>query len=446
MNDRPKMKPAEELAAKLSDIHGIGVQMQQKLLDAFTDEAAVIAAIRARDINAFTRHGFKKSFAVRIIRSALSQGYRMLLSPDGRALYKKIVDLLREYPQINDVKDRMSTLVPNYWGTATEEHLDQVLAYKDIVLQLSAADMEKLLKVLAGAEYRPLPAADLPAHVTAITTDPAVAERWAGKISVEVADSVELLQEKVRETPFLRIIADDVEVDLDGSVTLPSSAGTADIFPELVARKAAAVGGYVQAYLAAAGVAPANFPLADQIAAAGESLKALEDDVVAVGERRDALTDALDAVEAAIRKLGEDEVSYDDVAKYCKKYAGTDEFLMDFDTIPATRADEILEFSIARFAEEKIYAACRKSVKLLTPLVSNAKQIAGAVQDFDYWLAMGRFAAEFDLIKPTVIPEGTRLYFEGGRHLFLQRQFAQKTLTRLDPVMYVVGDAPESIP
>ncbi len=437
------MKTIEEHPAKLSDIFGIGTKTQQQLLGAFPDEQSVIIAIQSRDIAAFTRNGFKKSFAIRIIRQALSEGYKMLLSPDGRDLYRKLVDLLKEYPQLKDVKDRVSTLVPNYWGTNAENHLSKVLQFRDTVARTKPPEMEKIIKALAGADYRPLNAPELPTQVQVVTIQPEVAEKWTGKISIRVLSSVEEIQERARETPFLRILSDDIEVAPEGCVILPTNASTAEIFPELVVKRAIRLTGHVQAYLAGAQILPDLFPLAEELSNAAKILSQLEDSLRSVEEEKSLLAGAIDAVEGDLRKQDLEEVSSVEVAKLFKNHASGDSFLVEFDGIPVKGVREIVEFSIARYVESKLFTACRKSVKKLTHVVSKTKEIIAAVQDLDYWLALGRFAVEFDLVKPQVIAEGNRLYFEGGRHLFLARQWQQKLLPRLDMVTYILGPAPK---
>ncbi len=437
------MKTTEEHPAKLSDLFGIGTKIQQQLLTAFPNEQSVITAIQSRDIAAFTRNGFKKSFAVRIIRQALSEGYKMLLSPDGRDLYRKLVELLKEYPQIKDVKDRISTLVPNYWGASTEEHLAKVLKFRDTVARTKPAELEKLIKALAGVDYRPLNAPELPPQIQAITTNPEVAEKWTGKILVQVVNTMEEIQERARETPFLRILSDDLEGAPEGSVVLPTNSAAAELFPELIVKRAIRLSGHLQAYLAGAQLLAESFPLAGELSDAVMILAQLEDNLRSVDEGKALLEGSIDAVGADLRKQDSEEVSSDEVAKLFKKYAIDENFLVEFEAIPIKGVREIVEFSIARHVEGKIFATCRKSVKKLTKIISKTQEIIAAVQDLDYWLSLGRFAVDYDLIEPQMIADGNRLYFEGGRHLFLYRQWQQKMLPRLDTITYILGPAPK---
>jgi len=439
------MKPIEEHPAKLSDLFGIGTKIQQQLLAAFPNEQSVVTAIQSRDIAAFTRYGFKKGFAIRIIRQALSEGYKMLLSPDGRDLYRKIVEILKEYPQLKDVKDRISTLVPNYWGTAAEEHMEKVLTFRDTVARTKPAELEKVIKVLGGVGYRPLNAPELPAQIQVLATDPAVAERWTGKITVKVVGTVEEIRERVREIPFIRILSDSLEAIPEGSVLLPSNAGTTEIFPELLVKRAVRLTGYVQAYIAGAQIIPDMFPLAKELGEIAKAFTPLLEDLGTFEEGKTILEGSIDAVEAELRKQDAEEVSSDELAKLFKKYASDDTFLVDFNVVPVKGVRELVEFSIARQVENKIFATCRKYAKKIMPVVSKRKEIVAAVQDFDYWLALGRFAVDFDLGKPHIILEGNRLYFEGGRHLFLYRQWQQKLLPRIDTVTYVLGPPPTSM-
>ncbi len=440
------MKTTEEHPAKLSDLFGIGTKIQQQLLAAFPDEQSVITAIQTRDIATFTRNGFKKSFAIRIIRQALSEGYKMLLSPDGRDLYRKIVEMLKEYPQLKDVKDRVSTLVPNYWGTSAEDHLSKVIKFRDIVARSTAAELDKINKALAGVDYRPLNAPELPAQVQVITTNSEIAEKWAGKITVEVVSSVEEIQERARETPFLRILSDDIDPAPEGTIVLPMKAATGEVFPELLVKRAIRLIGYAQAYLAGAPLLPDLFPFAEEISEAAKALGQLEDGLHAVEETKTLLEGSIDAVEADLRKQDLEDVSSDQVAKLFKKYASDDSFLVEFDAVPVKGVREIVEFSIARHVESKIFALCRKLVKKITPIVSKSKDITAAVQDLDYWFALGRFATDFNLVKPDINLEGNRLYIEGARHLFLYQKWQQKMIPRIDAVTYVLGPPPKSIP
>ncbi len=440
------MKTIEEHPVKLSDLFGIGTKIQQQLLAAFPNEQSVIDAIQSRDIAAFTRNGFKKSFAIRIIRQALSEGYKMLLSPDGRELYRRIVELLKEYPQIKDVKDRISTLVPNYWGASAEDHLAKVLKFRDTVTRTKPVEMDKVIKALASVDYRPLNAPELPAQIQVITTSAVIAEKWTGKIAVQVVNSVEEMQERARETPFLRILSDDLEAAPEGSVILPTNAATAEIFPELIVRRAIRLTGHLQAYLAGAQLDADSFPLAGELGETAKILAQLEESLRVLDEGKALLENSIDAVEADLRKLESEEVSSDEVAKLFKKHANDENFLMEFDTVPIKGVREIVDFSIARHIENKIFTTCRKSVKKLTKIISNSKEIIAAVQDLDYWLSLGRFAVDYDLVSPEINTEGNQLYFEGGRHLFLYHQWQQKTLPRLDTITYVLGPAPNAIP
>ena len=389
---------------RLEDYWGIGPKTSEQLVSALGTSRAV-EAIEAADVRALVDAGLHRGRATRILRRANGEaGMDVLATADTRSVYDDLLSLAAGHALTAHAADRIRVLTPLTDQGAVEARLDSVVAARDAWEGLAEADRDRVTEAFDA--YDEAEGSELAAVETAI------ALREAGLDGHPFEAVGEL------ETAALRDAAEAL-ADVRGSIDLTGSGGDGDIE---VARGADAELDRLRDRLDAA---------EDLANSAFDVLDAVRD-----GSLRD--FEALEAatVEHVASETGADPATVRSVAP--------DDALDAADFVSATLRDLVAETEEAvAEREERVAADIRDRIGGVrtgteegddraagdSAAGNSVARAAAAVADAAFLLSLGRFAADYDLVRPTLVDDGIAV--RNARNPFISGD--------VQPVSYGVG-------
>jgi hypothetical protein len=389
---------------RLEDYWGIGPKTSERLVSALGTSRAV-EAIEAADVRALVDAGLHRGRATRILRRANGEaGMDVLATADTRSVYDDLLSLAAGHALTAHAADRIRVLTPLTDREAVEDRLDRVVAARDAWEGLSEADRDAVTEAFDA--YDEAEGSELAAVEAAI----ALREAGLGGPPFEAVGEL--------ETAALRDAAEAL-ADVRGSIDLTGSGGDGDIE---VARGADAE----------------LDRLRDRRDAAAELANSAFDvlDAVRDGSLRD-----FEALEAATVEYVADETGADPATV---RSVAPDDALDAADFVSATLRDLEAETEEAvAEREERVAADIRDRIGgVRTESEEGADGAAGdsaagnsvaraaaAVADAAFLLSLGRFAADYDLVRPTLVDDGIAV--RNARNPFISGD--------VQPVSYGVG-------
>jgi len=389
---------------RLEDYWGIGPKTSEQLVSALGTSRAV-EAIEAADVRTLVDAGLHGGRATRILRRANGEaGMDVLATADTRSVYDDLLSLAAGHALTAHAADRIRVLTPLTDQGAVEARLDSVVAARDAWEGLAEADRDRVTEAFDA--YDEAEGSELAAVETAI------ALREAGLDGHPFEAVGEL------ETAALRDAAEAL-ADVRGSIDLTGSGGDGDIE---VARGADAELDRLRDRLDAA---------EDLANSAFDVLDAVRD-----GSLRD--FEALEAatVEHVASETGADPATVRSVAP--------DDALDAADFVSATLRDLVAETEEAvAEREERVAADIRDRIGGVrtgteegddraagdSAAGNSVARAAAAVADAAFLLSLGRFAADYDLVRPTLVDDGIAV--RNARNPFISGD--------VQPVSYGVG-------
>ncbi|MFB6127764.1 MAG: DNA mismatch repair protein [Halolamina sp.] len=374
---------------RLESFWGVGPKTAATLREELGAERAV-EAIESADVRALVDAGVTRGRATRILRRANGEaGMELFGTADARDVYDDLVSLAATYALTDHAADRIRVLTPLPDRDDARERLDEVLAARDAWASLSPADRRGVVEAFdrydeaddaarAAVEAAlALRRADLTGEVAPELAD---AEASELKAAAEALGSLTGDRDALLagDDPGELRVADGADDELDRlrerlSVARELEAGALDV---LQTAREAATGGE-DAFRSA---------VVDHVA---------RETGVGTAEVRavtpSSAADSADFVTTTLRALGDDIES---------------------------RVDE---------RAETVRSELRATVRDVAPDVRAA---VGAVDDVALSLSLGRFAADNDLVRPTL--GGDRLAVRDARNLTLGGD--------VQPVTYAVGE------
>jgi len=369
---------------RLEDYWGVGPKTSERLREELGVERAV-EAIESADVRALVDAGIPRGRATRILRRANGRaGMDALATSDARAVYDDLLGLAAEYAVTEHAGDRIRVLTPLSDREAQRARLEEVLAARDAWESLDEGGRESVLDAFdaydeAGGSDRAAVRAALALRESGI-----VAETDGATFAPlrDVDDAA--LQDAAGALGYVRDTDDGVEV----------LAGADD---ELDRRR--------EELSAARELETAAFDVIDTVRDGDvRDLQAFQSGVV------EHVADRTGIEPGAIRGAAADDAV--DAADFV---SGTLRNLVsDLEDRVADR-----EADVAMTLQERIDAAA-----------GDVDAAVAAISDVAFHLSLGRFAAGYDLTRPTLVEDG--LAVRGARNLFLPGD--------VQPVSYAVGD------
>jgi len=364
---------------RLEAYWGVGPKTADLLRES-VGESAAIDAIERADIRTLAEAGVPRGRAVRILRRANgTAGIDMLGTSDTRSVYDELLTLASSYAVANHAADRIRVMTPLTDREKIETRLDDVLAAKAVWTDLADADRERVL-------------ASFDRYDEAGGTD---------RAAVEVA--LELR-----------------EVGLSGSTF--EALGEVD---EASLSEAAGALGYIRETAEGSTL----------IEGADDELDGLRARLDAARDLNNAAFDIIDTVrDGGVRDMQAfqsgvvDHVAGEtDIPHATIRAAAPDEAVDAADFVSATLRNLVadLEADVAD-REETVIEELRSRIETAEGDVEAA---VDAVSEIALSLSLGRFAAEYDLQRPTLVDDG--LAVVGARNLFLDGE--------VQPITYGVG-------
>ncbi|WP_280585219.1 helix-hairpin-helix domain-containing protein [Halorubrum sp. Boch-26] len=398
---------------RLEDYWGIGPKTSERLVSALGTSRAV-EAIEAADVRALVDAGLHRGRATRILRRANGEaGMDVLATGDTRSVYDDLLSLAAGHAVTAHAADRIRVLTPLTDRDAVEARLDSVVAARDAWEGLAGADRERVTEAFDA--YDEAEGSDLAAVETAL------ALREAGLDTGPFEAVGEL------EAAALRDAADAL-ADVRGPID-PTSVGGDGEFE--IAR----------------GADEELDRLRDQRDAAEELANSAFDvlDSVRDGSLRD--FEALEAatVDHVASETGVDPATVRSVAP--------DDALDAADFVSATLRDLVAELEAAVAEREETVAA---DIRERIGGVGTGKggdgedgdgedenrdgeggggergdvaRAVAVVSDAAFLLSLARFAAAYDLVRPTLVDDGIAV--RNARNPFIAGE--------VQPVSYAVG-------
>ncbi|QUO46503.1 MutS-related protein [Halorubrum ruber] len=390
---------------RLEDYWGIGPKTSERLTEALGTERA-IEAIESADVRALVDAGLHRGRATRILRRANGEaGMDVLATGDARSVYDDLLSLAADAALTAHAADRIRVLTPLLDRDAVEERLDRVVAARDAWSDLDGADREAVADAFAA--YDEADGSDLAAVETA------VALREAGLTDGPFADVGALDGDRLRD-------AADALADVRGSIDPAGGLDGDDI--EI-----------------AAGADDELDRLREQLSAARDLADSAFDVLESVrdGSLRD--FEALEAatIEHVARETGVEPATV--------RSAAPDEALDAADFVSGTLRELVVELEAAVDEREAAVAADIRERLGDEPAAdagdedgtegeadggdTTVARAATAVSDAAFLLSLGRFAAENEHVRPTLVDDGIAV--RGARNPFLGGE--------VQPVSYGVG-------
>ncbi|WP_200531825.1 DNA mismatch repair protein [Halorubrum sp. LN27] len=393
---------------RLEDYWGIGPKTSERLAESLGTERA-IEAIEAADVRALVDAGIHRGRATRILRRANGEaGMDVLATGDTRSVYDDLLALAAGHALTAHAADRIRVLTPLTDRDAVESRLDEVVAARDAWEGFDDGERERVIE--SFDDYDDAEGSDLAAVETA------VALRETGLTGAPFEGIGALDGDALRD-------AADALADVRGAIGPAGAGGEGEIE---VAR----------------GADDELDRRRDRLDAARDLANSAFDvlDAVRDGSLRD--FEALEAatVDHVARETGVDPATVRSVAP--------DEALDAADFVSATLRDLVTELEEA-VAEREATVADDIRERLGGMGVeggdgenpetddderdeSGASTVAAAVaavSDAAFLLSLGRFAAAFDLTRPTLVDDGVAV--RNARNLFIDGD--------VQPVSYAIG-------
>ena len=364
---------------RLEGYWGVGPKTAETLRKAL-GESAALDAIQHADIRTLAEAGVPRGRAVRILRRANgTAGVDVLGTGDTRSVYDDLLELASSYGISEHAADRIRVLTPLTDREAIDGRLNDVLAAKAAWQELSDSDRQRVLDAFENYD-------------TAGGTD---------RAAVEAA--LELRAVGLEGKTFNALGAVDEE-------TLSEAAGAL---------------GYIRE--------TDDGPTA--IEGADDQLDALRSQLNAARELNNAAFDIIDSVRSGgVRDMQAFQSGVvDHVADKTTIPHGTiraaapDEAVDAADFVSATLRNLVDELeSDVDAREETVIADLRSRIETADGDVEAAVEAVGEIA---FSLSLGRFAAEYDLQRPTLADDG--LAVRNARNLFLHG--------KIQPITYGVG-------
>ncbi|MFB6165431.1 MAG: DNA mismatch repair protein [Haloarculaceae archaeon] len=366
---------------RLEEYWGVGPKTRE-VLAAELGEPAAIEAIETADSRTLMAAGLSRGRATRILRRASGgEGMDVLATRDTRAVYKEILDLASDYAVTRHAEDRIRVLTPLRDREAMADRLDSVL---------DAADAWEALDE---------------------STRTAVVDAFDAHDSIEggersaVRTALALRETGATGGPFDRLVELEADALADAAEALAAlddgtvGSGADDRLDELRAQRGA---------------------VEDLAANQGDVLEAVQSDVRGSAEFREAfaghVADETGVPLSTVREAMPGEAA--DAAGFVAETLRS--LSADRREAVAERADEVaadLEGAVER-AREDVDAAVE------------------AVDEIAFFASLARFAAAFELTRPTFVDDRDVLAVRRARNLSLVAADAES----VQPVDYAVGD------
>jgi hypothetical protein len=358
---------------------GVGPKTAELLRESIGESTAIDAIERA-DIRTLAEAGVPRGRAVRILRRANGKaGIDVLGTSDTRSVYDELLTLASSYAIADHAADRIRVMTPLTDREAIVDRLNDVLAAKVVWQDLSEADRQHLKEAFESYDEA------------------------GGTDSAAVEAALELRA-----------------VGLEGS-TFDS---LADIDEEALTEAAGALG-YIQE--------TSDGPTV--VEGADEELDRLRDQLAAATERNNAAFDIIDTVrDGGVRDMQAFQSGVVDhiasgtgIAHNTIRSAAPDEAVDAADFVSATLRTLVDDLeSAVDDRSETVVEELRDRIDTAEADVTAAVDTVGEIA---FFLSLGRFAAEYDLQRPTLVDDG--LAVVGARNLFLSGD--------IQPVTYGVG-------
>jgi dsDNA-specific endonuclease/ATPase MutS2 len=396
---------------RLEDYWGIGPKTSEQLVSALGTSRA-IEAIEAADVRALVDAGLHRGRATRILRRANGEaGMDVLATGDTRSVYDDLLSLAAGHALTAHAADRIRVLTPLADRDAVETRLDSVVAARDAWEGLTEADRDRVTEAFDA--YDDAEGSDLAAVETAL------ALREAGLDDGPFEAIGELEADALQD-------AADALADVRGQID-PTGAGS---------------DGEIEV---ARGADDELDRLRDQLDAAEELANSAFDvlDAVRDGSLRD-----FEALEAATIDHVASETGVDPATV---RSVAPDDALDAADFVSATLRDLVaeLEEAVAE-REETVAADIRERIGGVRATGeddgdaadgergrdetddepgSHVARAVSAVSDAAFLLSLARFAAAYDLVRPTLVDDGIAV--RNARNPFIAGD--------VQPVSYAVG-------
>ena len=396
---------------RLEDYWGIGPKTSEQLVSALGTSRA-IEAIEAADVRALVDAGLHRGRATRILRRANGEaGMDVLATGDTRSVYDDLLSLAAGHALTAHAADRIRVLTPLADRDAVETRLDSVVAARDAWEGLTEADRDRVTEAFDA--YDDAEGSDLAAVETAL------ALREAGLDDGPFEAIGELEADALQD-------AADALADVRGQID-PTGAGS---------------DGEIEV---ARGADDELDRLRDQLDAAEELANSAFDvlDAVRDGSLRD-----FEALEAATIDHVASETGVDPATV---RSVAPDDALDAADFVSATLRDLVaeLEEAVAE-REETVAADIRERIGGVRATGeddgdaadgergrdetddepgSHVARAVSAVSDAAFLLSLARFAAAYDLVRPTLVDDGIAV--RNARNPFISGD--------VQPVSYGVG-------
>ena len=390
---------------RLEDYWGIGPKTSERLVSALGTSRA-IEAIESADVRALVDAGLHRGRATRILRRANGEaGMDVLATGDSRSVYDDLLSLAAGRALTAHAADRIRVLTPLSDREAVETRLDGVVAARDAWEDLAEADRERVTEAFDA--YDDAEGSDLAAVETAI----ALREAGLDDGPFEAIGGL--------EADALRDAADAL-ADVRGQIDQTGAGGDGEIE---VAR----------------GADDELDRLRDRLDAAEELANSAFDvlDAVRDGSLRD-----FEALEAATIDRVASETGVDPATV---RSVAPDDALDAADFVSATLRDLVVELEEAVAEREATVAAdIRERIGGVQAGADDedadgdgesedrdghvARAVA-AVSDAAVLLSLARFAAAYDLVRPTLVDDGIAV--RNARNPFIAGD--------VQPVSYAVG-------
>ena len=366
---------------RLEDYWGIGPKTSDLLVEELGVERAV-EAIESSDVRTLVDAGLHRGRATRILRRANGEaGMDVLSTGDARSVYDDLLTLAASYALTEHAGDRIRVLTPLLDREAISNRLDDVLAARDAWDGLDEADRE--LVAAAFANYDDADGSDRAAVETALEL------RSAG-LSGSTFDALDGIDEEA----------------------LSAAAGAL---------------GYVRA--------TAEDESPEVLAGADEQLDGLREQLDAARDLENAAFDVIDTVrDGSVRDFESfkggvvDHVADRTGVEHARiRSAAPDDALDAADFVSGTLRALVDELEAA--VDEREHEVAADLRERINAAESDVAAAVDAVSDIAFYLSLGRFATEHDLVRPTLVDDGVAV--RNARNLFLDGD--------VQPVSYGVG-------
>ncbi len=370
---------------RLEDYWGIGPKTSELLTDSLGVPEAV-AAIESADVRALVDAGLHRGRATRILRRANGEaGMDVLATGDTRSVYDDLLSLAASYAVTDHAGDRIRVLTPLVDRGAMEDRLDDVVAAREAWTALDDDRRERVLDAFAA--YDRAEGGDRAA------VEAALALRAAG-LTGGTFDPLDGLDDDALRDALGALEHVRGSISADGAVTdVAVSAGADDVLDRRRERLDAA---------------------RDLQNAAFDVIERVRD-----GSVRD-----FEAFQAGVVDHLAEETGVD---RSTVRSSAPAEAVDAADFVSGTLRTLVADLEAAVDERERRVAGDLRD--RLLDAGDDVDRAVDAVSEVAFRLSLGRFAAEHDLTRPTLVDDGIAV--RHARHLFLDGE--------VQPVSYGIG-------